>query len=134
MPSALASGDRGVGLLVRDRRERDAVGLEMLGYLSDRLTPSSRQGNRASRGYAPAAHWQYRPTDGAGGRIIACTLQPVARASHHARRRGRRDGQRHLQAAATRIALPRAGFHSPCADLAAGQARQVRVAAPGLRG
>ena len=32
-------GDRGVGLLVHDRRERDAVGFEMLRYLRHHLTP-----------------------------------------------------------------------------------------------
>src|SRR5712692_7890354 len=37
-------GDRGVGLLVRDGLERDAVDLEMLGYLRHHPTPSSRRG------------------------------------------------------------------------------------------
>src|SRR5438874_753567 len=36
--------DRGVGLPVRDRRERDPLSFEMLRYLRHHPTPASRQG------------------------------------------------------------------------------------------
>src|SRR6266699_88911 len=49
-------GDRGVGLLMRDGRERDAVGSKMLGYLRHHPTPSSRQGTE----HNPDTPW--RPT------------------------------------------------------------------------
>jgi len=120
---------------VRDGRERDAVGLEMLGYLCHHPTPSSRQGKPGMTRMRPGDPWQFPARRGRpAARMIAGSRPFPARASHHASAEG---ADKMVKAPPGRCRQDRsAGGRFPQRRLhvAAGQARQVRVAARGLRG
>src|SRR5438477_6920546 len=66
-------GDRGVGLLVRDGLERDAVRLEMLRYLRHHPAPHLAR-EPSITWIRPRDPWQLSARPGAGGRMIADSL------------------------------------------------------------
>src|SRR5215467_3120444 len=73
--------DRGVGLLVRDGLERDAVGLEMLGYLRHHPTPLFRRGtehNADTPSRPTAVTGPPGATDGRAGASAPRTLPRAA--------------------------------------------------------
>src|SRR5690242_4886494 len=68
-------GDRGVGLLVRDGLERNAVGFEMLCYLRHHPAPHLA-GEPIITPIRPRGPWQLPACRGGRGRMIAGSLRP----------------------------------------------------------
>src|SRR5439155_11917738 len=74
-------GDRGVGLLVRDVLERDAVGLEMFCYLRHHHAPHLA-GEPIITPIRPRGPWQVTGPPGRPGRMIAGSLRPSRPGRH----------------------------------------------------
>ena len=74
-------GDRGVGLLVRDGLERDAVGFEMLRYLCHHPAPHLA-GEPIITRIRPRGPWQLPARRGGRGRMIAGSLRPFTTRRH----------------------------------------------------